>query len=99
MHRITEHDHQIAFGLQLVSQRFHSGEFPALLDSDAGDGLAVFANRTRRHRINVRVVMPEVGACLEGKERVLLRKIRSDDQDSFCRIHIACRSQRVVLAG
>ena len=56
---------------------FDASDFPALLDADAGDGLIVFANRTRRHRINVRVVMAEVGARLEGQERVLLREIRA----------------------
>ena len=87
------------FGLQLVAQRFDAGEFPALVDAHAGNGLLIFAHRAGRHRVNVRAVMPDIGARLVGEERMLLRKIAADDQHRFRGVQIVGRRQRVVPAG
>ena len=75
--RIAEHDHEVAFGFQLVAQRLDAGQFPARGDTNAGHGLLVFANRTRGDRIDVRVVMAHVRASLIRQKWMLLRKIRT----------------------
>ena len=96
---IAEHDDQVALGLQLVAQGFDAGDSPPFCDANAGDGLIVFANRTRRHRINVRVVMAEIGPRLEREERMLLREIGADHQHRLGGVEIAGGRQRVGLAG
>lgn len=99
MNGVTEDDNQVALSLQFVAQGFDARQFPALLDTHAGHCLIVFADRTRRHRINVCAVMAEVGARLKGQEWVLLRQIRRHHQNGFRGVHVGGGGKRVAFAG
>ena len=63
-------------------------------DANAGRRVLVFAHRSRRHRVDVRLMMPVVGADLDSEQRMLLRQIGADDQHGLAFVQIADRRQR-----
>ncbi len=58
----------------------------------------LLADRAGSDSVDVRGMMPVVGADLEREERMLLRKIARDHQDGFAFVQIGRRGQRVRLA-
>ena len=77
--RRAEQDHQFGFGLELVSKRFKRFEFASRRGASAGR-ILVFAHRTGRYGVDMRLVLPPVRAQLKGEQRVFLRQIAIDYQ-------------------